>query len=79
MIVPLLLAAASITVGVVLLRHALAAGASGVTETEERDVIERARQPLRFSLFIVTQVAFGVLAILVGLVLVVAVLAGWAK
>jgi hypothetical protein len=79
MILALLLAAASIYVGVVLLRHALAARSSGVTETDEGDVIERARQPVRFTLFIAAQIAFGGLAVLVGAALVVASMLGWAQ
>lgn len=79
MIMSLLLAAASIYIGVVLLRHALAARSSGVTETDEGDVIERARKPVRFSLFIATQMAFGATAVLVGAALAVASLLGWAQ
>lgn len=69
MLVPLAIAAGFILIGVVLLHSARQSLRSGEAETEDNGIRYRDTQPIRFWLFVITQIVFGGGAVVSGALL----------
>lgn len=74
MVEPLLIAFALVCVGIILVRSACKSIASGEAETEDDGVIHKKTNPIRFFLFIITQLGFGCIFIIAGVAFAIVIL-----